>query len=260
MIRVLINFVASIALAPAFFAFVYEGAFFVGSVFSIDATKGFLGGIVLFLLIYVVFLNGNIGFIEHLLHELEHAMLTFLFTRKLPTKMEIDPEKGSKVEGPKGGGCLSALAPYYWPFCTVPFLLVKAVASFYYSWRGGSLSTVVAGALDVAIGATLSFHFVSTCKEFGPFQKDVKTTGRIASVILVAFLNFVFVVLALTVVTGAYSEFVDYLQDAWPTTKAAYQTVFDVIETRVVPVVMPWIQRFKDVFCVDCTPTPTPTP
>lgn len=259
MIGVLVNFVLIILLAPAFFAFVYEGFLFVVAVFTLEATTlWFLGGIALSLFVYVLFLWGNFGFVEHLLHELEHTVLYFLRTFKWPTRMEIDPEKGSKTLVTDGGCLLLLLAPYYFPLLTVPFLLVKALVSFFYSWREAPLPTFVAGPLDLLIGATFLFHLVCTCQEFRFYQTDIKKTGRIASVIAVFFLNSMFVVLIVAVVTGAYAEFLDYLKATLPATVAAYQAVLDFSKTQVLPMVGNWIQTLRDSFCLQCTPTPTP--
>ena len=258
MIGKLFNLVLIILLAPALFALVYEGALFVVAVFTIEATLWFLGGIALSLVVYVLFLWGSFDFVEHLLHELEHAALAFLFTLKLPTKMEIEPGKQSKVEAPKGGGCLRTLAPYYLPLLTIPFLLIRALVSFVYSWRDAPLPIFLAGPLDLLIGATWMFHLVCTLKEFRPSQPDIKETGMLASFIAVLFLNVVVVVLIVAVVTGSYTEFLDAIKAIPPATVAAYQAVLGFSKTRVLPIVEGWIQRLRDQFCLQCTPTPRP--
>ena len=257
MIRIL-NLVLVILLAPALFAFVYEGALFLASAFTFEATKWYLLGIILSLFTYVVFLHGNIGFIEHLLHELEHAALAFLFTFKLPTKMEIEPEKESKVVAQTGGGCLSTLAPYYLPLLTLPFLLLKAMANLAFSLLKVPLFAFLTGALDLLIGATWMFHLVCTLKEFRPSQPDIKKTGLIASFIAVLFLNFMFVVLSVAVVTGSYAELVDYFKAAAATTVDTYKAALDFVKTRLLPILEDLVQMVKDLFCLECTPTPSP--
>ncbi len=257
MIRIL-NLVLVILLAPALFAFVYEGALFIASVFTFEATMWFLLGAVLSLFAYVVFLHGSIGFIEHLLHESEHAVAHFLRTFKLPTRMEIDPEKGSKVVVTDKGGCLVVLAPYYLPLLTVPVLLLKALASLALPLLKMSLPLFLTVALDLLIGATLMFHVACTVMEFGSFQKDIKKTGWIASIVLVLFLNFMFVLLSVAVVTGSYAELVDYAKAAGATTVDTYKAALDFLKTSLLPMVGDWIQALKDLFCLQCTPTPTP--
>jgi hypothetical protein len=260
MIGRLFNLVLIILLAPALYAFAYQGALFVVAVSTWDAFLWFLGGIVLSLFVYVPFLSGKIGFIEHLLHEFEHAALAFLVTFKLPTKMEIDPQEGSEVVAPKGGGCVRALAPYYLPLLTLPFLLGKALISLALSWLQLPFPPSLAGVLDGLIGATWIFHSVCTLKEFHLKQTDITKTGVIASFIAVLFMNFMFVVLIVAVVTGAYAEFWDYLKASLPAAVDAYQAVLDFAQTRVLPMVSDWIQTLQDQFCLQCTPTPTPMP
>jgi hypothetical protein len=260
MIGLLFNFFLVALLAPAFYAFVYEGVLFLASVFTFEATQWFFGGIVLFLFFYVPFLHGNIGFIEHLLHELEHAALPFLFTLKLPRRMEVDPQEGSVVFVAYGGCALVALAPYYLPLLTLFFLGLKGLASLALSLLEAPFPQFLAVILDLLIGATLMFHLVCTVQEFRLSQPDIKGTGRIASIIAVLFLSFMFVLLSVAVVTGSYAELVDYGKAALATTQDAYQAVLDFAQTRVLPMVSDWSQTLKDQFCLQCTPTPAPTP
>jgi hypothetical protein len=258
MIGLLFNFFLIALLAPAFYAFVYEGVLFLASVFSFEATKWFFGGIVLSLFVYVPFLHGNIGFVEHLLHEFEHAALPFLFTFKLPRRLEVDPEEGSVVYVAYGGCALVALAPYYLPLLTVFFLGLKALASVALSLLDAPIPQFLAVILDLLIGATLMFHLLCTVQEFRLSQPDIKRSGRIASIIAVLFLSFMFVLLSVAVVTESYTDLVDYGKAALATTQDAYQAVLDFAQTHVLPMVEGWIQTFKDLFCLQCTPTPTP--
>jgi hypothetical protein len=258
MIRLLFNSVSIILLAPALFAFVYEGFLFVISVFKVDLPLWFIGGIALSLFVYVLFVWGKWDFVEHLLHELEHTLLYFLRTFRWPTRMEIDPEKGSKIIVTDGGCLLLLLAPYYFPLFTVPLLLVRALAGFALSSLETPWSTYVTGLLDLLIGATFVFHLACTFREFRFSRTDIKKTGRIASALAVVFLNAMFAVASVTVVTEAYAEFWAYLKAALPATQDAYQAVLDFAQTRVLPMASDWIQTLKDQFCLQCTPTPTP--
>ncbi len=260
MIGILLNFFLIALLAPALYAFVYEGVLFLASVFTFEATQWFLGGAVLSLFVYVPFLHGKIGFIEHLLHELEHAALPFLFTLKLPRRMEVDPELGSVVFVAYGGCALVALAPYYLPLLTILFLLLKGLASLALSLLEVSFPRFLAVILDLLIGATLMFHLVCTFQEFRLSQPDIKRTGRIASIVAVLFLSFMFVLLSVAVVTGSYAELVDYGKAALATTQDTYQAVLDFAQTRVLPMLTDGIQTLKDLFCLQCTPTPTSMP
>jgi len=254
MIRRLFNLALTILLAPALYAFTYEGVLYLASVFTFDSTKWFLTGAVLSLVGYVFLLYGNIGFIEHLLHELEHAMVSFLFTFQLPRRMEVDPLLGSAVVV-ADRGCLTALAPYYFPLLTVPFLIFKAVL---YWLLKGSLPLYVAIPLDVLIGATLMFHYVTTLGEFRLIQTDIRRSGIIPSLVLVLFLNFMFLVLTVTVVTGSYTEFVEYLRVALGTTVDSYKAAFEFLKTQLLPAARDLIQRLLDLFCQMFASAPAP--
>lgn len=248
-----------VLLAPLFFAFAYEGALFLAAVFSLDATKWFLiGAAVAFPVSLVMVNNSNLLFISHLLHELEHASVSFLFTFQLPKKMQINPEEKSEVTLPKTGGCLVTLAPYYFALLTIPFLAFKAALYFVFSLLQMPFPALLAVGLDLLIGATLVFHYVTSLKEFRFSQPDIKKTGYLSSLVGVFFVNFMLLVLSLAVVTGSYKEFWEYLKTAVATTIEAYTVTFEWITTKLVPFLEELLQTILGKVCQDCTPTPTP--
>jgi hypothetical protein len=258
MIRRLFNLALVILLAPALYAFTYEGVLFLTSVLSFDSTKWFLIGAALSAVGCVILLPSKPNFIEVLLHELEHAALAFLFSFKLPKKMEIDPEGTSKVVVVDRGGCLTTLAPYYFPLLTVPFLVLKALLALTFSMLKAPFPTFLAVPFDILIGATLVFHYAMTIREFGSFQKDISSTGLIPSLVLVLFLNFMFLVLSVTVVTGSYTEFVEYVKVALETTVDSYQAAFEFLKTQLLPAARDLIQRLIDLFCEMFASAPAP--
>lgn len=248
-----------VLLAPLFFAFAYEGALFLASVFSLDATKSFLiGAAVAFPISLVMVNNSSARFISHLLHELEHASVSFLFTFQLPKKMQINTEEKSEVTLPKTGGCLVTLAPYYFALLTIPFLLFKALLAFVLSPLEIPVPSLLGAGLDLLIGATLVFHYVTSLKEFSFSQPDIKKTGYIPSIVGVAFVNFMMLVLSLAVVTGSRVAFWDYLKTAVSATMEAYTAAYEWITTKVVPFLEELLQTIRGEVCQDCTPTPTP--
>ncbi len=176
MILRLLNLALNAALAPFIYCFSYHGYKLLTSVFTLDSTPWFLGGTALSLLIHVLLLNNhNLRFVQDLLHEMEHAAVAFLLSFQLPKRMEIDPEKGSKVVlVPARGGCMMTLAPYYLLLLTVPFLIVKAVAFHVFPMLNVPFPPLLAVILDLLIGATLMFHLLSSIKEFRTFQTDFK--------------------------------------------------------------------------------------
>jgi hypothetical protein len=258
MIRRLLNLAGVIVLAPLIYAFTYEGIVFLASVFTFDATKWFLLGAALSLLGYVLLLNNHINFVEHLLHEMEHAALSFVFTFQFPRRMEIDPGEGSKTYVRDSGGCIMILAPYYFPLLTIPFLVLKALAALAFSLLKVPFPSLLAAILNLLIGATLMFHYVCTLKEFGLFQTDIRGSGLIPSLVAVFFLNFVFLILSVTVVTDGYTQFLDYAKIALAATADAYSVALTFLTTRLVPALGALIERVKVQFCPGCTPTPAP--
>jgi len=258
MFRRLLNLLLVVLLAPALFAFIYEGVLFLAAVFSLDATKWFLLGAGLSLVAYFLMPRKHIEFVENLLHELEHAALAFAFTFQPPTRMEIDIEKGSKVIGPKGGGCLRALAPYYLPLLTIPFLLLKALGDLAFSLLGAPFPPFLAAALELLIGATLMLHLLGTAREFRLYQTDIKKTGYVASFIGVFFLNFMFVLLCVAVVTESYAEFLAYIKASLATALEAYKAALEFLKTRVLPIVQGLAETVKGLFGSKGTPTPAP--
>ncbi|HSR32334.1 MAG TPA: hypothetical protein VLY63_17365 [Anaerolineae bacterium] len=235
MIRRLVNLAFAVLLAPLFLAFSYEGALFLVSVFTLDSTMWFLLGAALALPLSLLGLSKNIMFIEHLLHELEHAVVAFFFTFQLPRRLEVDPEQGSKVYVPTRGGCLVTLAPYYFPMLTVPFLILKALAALLFSLLKVPFPALLVAVLDLLVGAALMFHYITTLKEFRFSQPDIKKTGLIASIVGVLFLNFMFLVLSIAVVTGSYPEFLDFLKSAVPGTVDAYKAALEFLKARLLP-------------------------
>lgn len=235
MIRRLFYFGLLVLLAPLVYAFAYEGVLYLISVFTFDATKWFLLGAAVGLPISLLILNNNTTFIEHLLHELEHAAIAFLFTFQLPRRMEVDPQQGSRVYVPPRGGCLVTLAPYYFPMLTIPFLLLNALTALLFSLLKLPFPALLAAVLDLLIGATLMFHYVSTLRQFRLSQSDIRETGFIASIVGVLFLNLMFLVVSLTVVTGQYAEFLEYLKAAVATMVDAYKAVFEFLKAQLLP-------------------------
>jgi hypothetical protein len=256
MLRRLLNLALVLVLAPAIFAFTYEGSLYVASVFTLAATMWFLAGAAAFLLVYAVFLDNKIGFTEVLLHEFEHAAVAFLFTFRLPTRMEIDPDNISAVYVSGAGGCLMRLAPYYLPLLTVPLLSLKALVGLVFSLLEASPSPYLYAAFDLLIGATLVFHLVCTLKEYRTSQPDIKKTGIIASLAGVLFLNIMFVILCVAVVTGSYAEYWAAIKAGLGTSVEAYTTVFEFLKTHLLPGLGELIESTGGRFCENCTPAP----
>lgn len=258
--RKLLNFTLLVVLGPGLISFALEGARFLASVFTLEATKWFLFGAGLSLVACLFSLSGAPGFIEHLLHELEHATVAFFFSFKFPIRMEIDPSKGSKVVYTGGGGCLTTMAPYYFPLLTVPFLLIKALAALAFSLLKTSFPIVLAASLDLLVGTTLICHTIFTLKEVftGPAGDDIDQVGAIPFAGAVLFLNLVILILSIAVVTASYAELLQYLKIAAGATVDAYQVTWEFTTTRILPALGDLEQWIRTQFLQNWTPTPAP--
>lgn len=226
-----------ILLAPLFYAFTLEGGMFLASVFTFESTKWFLLGAAVAIPVSLVMLTSSMTFIRHLIHELEHAAIDFLFTFRLPGRMEINPERRiSSVAVSGRGGCLVPLAPYYFPLLTIPLLFLKALTALAFALLKMPFPAWLAAVLDLLIGLTLVFHYITSFREFRLSQPDIRETGFIPSIVGVLFMSFMFLVLSLTVVTGSYSEFLDYIQASLATTVDAYEAAFEFLRGHLLPV------------------------
>ncbi len=249
--RKLLYFVVLLLLAPLFWTFGREGVRFLKAVFPFDATQWFLAGAFLSLLICLLLLRDRLGFLQVLLHELEHAIVFFLFTFRWPDSMEVTPPNG--VTGWVGVNRwllfwfapLLSLAPYYFPLLTIPFLLLKALAALAFTLLEMPFPGFLAAALDLLIGLTLTLHILCTLKEFRASQPDIRDLGLIVSFVTTLFLNFLFVLLSITVVTGRYAEFLAYVKSTFPVAVDAYKASFAWLKEHVPPALQALRQVIK---------------
>jgi hypothetical protein len=247
----IVYFIELLLLAPLLYAFTVEGARFLASVFSFESTMWFLLGAFLALVAYLVLLKQNIGFWQVLLHELEHAVVLFLFTLQWPKLMTIEPPNGVTIGS---SGCfivrwtpLVYLAPYYLALLTIPVLLLKAGVDLAASLLDIAFPPVLGIVLDFLIGATLVIHLATTAKEFRFSQPDIKNSGLIVSLVTVFFISFMFLVLSIAVVTESYAEYWNYVKTAFAAGLDIYRASFEWIKTAVPQAIGSISQRIKDL-------------
>jgi hypothetical protein len=113
-------------------------------------------------------------------------------------------------------------------------------------------------ALDLLIGATFVFHLMCSFREFGWFQTDIKKSGLIPSLVAVGFLNFVFFLVCIVVVTSSYPQLWETVKLALATTVEAYQASYEFLRTYLPPLAKNLFQFVLEVVCPHCTPTPAP--
>jgi hypothetical protein len=206
---------------PLLAAFSYEALLFIVGL-KFEEVQFFLLGAVIYLFLYVIFLKGKIRFLETLEHELTHAAASIALV-KMPTKLVVDVEKGGMVERPKGCFLIS-LAPYFLPLFTLPLLLLKPIVP-------APFDNVV----DFLIGFTLAFHCVQVINSLRVEQTDITKTGTIVSVPLLVFLNLIFLVVILAVVSGNYGGILDYFQASWERTKEFYNWAIELVKSFTLP-------------------------
>jgi hypothetical protein len=119
---------------------------------------------------------------------------------------------------------LTALAPYYLPLFTIPFLILKPFV--YPEWRG---------LVDFFIGFTLCFHYVAFLKDFRLKQSDITKTGILFSFAITVFLNVVILVVILCVVINCYSCILDYFKASIVGAVDAYKAALEWVLTEFVP-------------------------
>jgi hypothetical protein len=250
--RKILYFIIFLLLAPLLLAFTVEGFRFLRSVFSFESTLWFLLGAGLSFLVLIL-VRGSWSFLQVLLHELEHAVVLFLFTFDWPTAMLVTPVNGEvRARGMSKFfwfwiGPLIVWAPYYFPLLTLPILLLKALAALVFSLLGMPFPPFLAAILDLLIGATLMLHLLTSIIEFHGDQTDLKDIGMIVSFFSILYLNFMFIVLSIAVVTDTYAEYWTYVKTAFATAVEYYQAIWAWLKVTVPPALDALRQALKEL-------------
>lgn len=228
----ILRFILLLVLIPLIYAFSYQAILFFQKI-QLEDILFFLLGMGAYLLVYVIFLKHKIGFIETLVHELTHAVAA-LTIFQMPRKLVVDPDLGGGRAGVvETAGCFwVALAPYFLPLVTLPFLLIEPV-----------IPSPFDKAVDFLIGFTLAFHLLRVFKDLRVKQTDITTTGTIFSAAVLIALNLIFLVIILAVVTGNYSGIWDYIKSSLARTVVAYQETYAAITSLELPDVRRFLTR-----------------
>lgn len=99
-------------------------------------------------------------------HELTHALFGLATIHKVGN-FRVTRNDGGHVEI-LGGNWLISIAPYFFPTLSVALIAIAA-------W----LPAAALRWVDVALGASVGYHLVSTLRETHPAQPDLRYTGRI---------------------------------------------------------------------------------
>jgi len=212
--RKLFRLLILIVLAPFLYALAYEAYLFLVSNVRDYLVTGFTAGFAAYLLLYVPVFSHMVLFIEHLEHELAHAIVAFVSlstVRRLIVNPTPEPNEEGSLVSTASGNCLTSLAPYYLPVFVLPLLIVKllVVPRFH-------------GVMNVLIGVATGFHYARLLREFRWRQTDIQKAGLIASLCLTAVLNAVFLVIILCAVLDRYSSILDYFENSFVRTPKFY--------------------------------------
>lgn len=216
LLKELIGFLLLVLLAPLIYSFLYEACSFLISNADFYLTNWFTYGFLFYILIYILILQYVIAFIETLEHELGHTIVALLFLKDIQEVL-VHPEEG-KVTVKDSSNFLIILAPYYLPIYTIPLIMIHPF--IFYPIR------II---IDFLIGFTLAFHYTALWKEFRRDQPDIERTGRIFAFSVVCILNTIFLVIILSVVSGNYSNILDYFQNSIARTPESYEAALQTL-------------------------------
>ena len=220
----LIRLFASFLLAPLVYSFAREAYSFLTSDVDLASLDWFIYGAIFYVLIYALVFRGKYSrkFFEHLKHESAHSMVGYIFfrhTRKLIVNPEATyaSEETSQVayRNLSGPDSLISLAPYYCPTFTIPLLIVRLIVSY-----------PIHKVIDLLIGLTLAFHYVSVKNEFGLKQRDIRDTGLMFSIVVTCILNIIFLVVIVCIVSGNHSNLLNYFENSFVRALESYKIIY----------------------------------
>ena len=147
-------------------------------------------------------------------HELTHAIFCVLLFKKVHAfhagaEADQDGRLGYiSHEGATGfRETLITLAPYFFPTYTVFLFLIRLLVAESYLWY-----------FDIVVGASFSYHLISTWQEFGFHQQDIKSQTPFFSVSFILLANIIINPMVLLVVHQGWVAVPDYLREGflWP--------------------------------------------
>lgn len=219
----LIRALMVLLLTPAMWVLVEEAGYFLTTnlprASSGWAMYGFVGYILVYVLLYLFIPRNVIGFFELLEHEFTHAVFAFLCLKGV-TRLEVRPPDSRGETEVKGqSNTLIRLAPY----CLPPIALVPVLLK----WLVFPDSH---GALDLLIGLTLAFHLAGLVMELSQVQTDITRTGVVHATWIILFANTLLLVIALGVVLSDYAALEEYFSLAFARIPTAYDDVMRMLE------------------------------
>ncbi len=182
----------------------------------------FLGGGAVFLLFWFVYLAHREGFWSTLEHELTHALFAVLFFKKIRS-LSASRQRGGTITI-EGGNVVIALSPYFFPLGALLLLLIKPLVQPQYQLY-----------LNMLLGFFYFFHLVHLFREFHPGQPDIQISGRLFSLVFVAFMNLFFLGIILSTLTDRGSNTVAFLKSGAVHTFQYLRTIYTHLPTLAAP-------------------------
>ncbi len=165
----------------------------------------FLAGIFFFTLIWFLYFirRGNLW--SNLEHELTHALFATLFLKKVHS-ISASRKRGGVI-ALEGGNSIIALSPYFFPLAAVAVLLLKFLVPIRFEIY-----------FIFLLGMSYQFHLINLFREFHAGQSDIRVSGFLFSIVLIVFLNLVFLGIILIGISGDYRQIFHFLKDGFTST------------------------------------------
>jgi len=168
----------------------------------------FFGGFLSYLTFQLVFFKPMRTYVFG--HELTHALWSLMFGGRVKD-FTVKATSG-KVVLTKTNFLIN-LAPYFFPIYTFIVVIIYTVL------RSFDLDQQFFIYIIIALGFTFSFHIALLIYAFSLGQSDVKKTGRVFSLTLVALFNIIVAVLILKLMLPDIIQVIDFIRESWQSCK-----------------------------------------
>jgi hypothetical protein len=161
-----------------------------------------------------------LDYLSTLEHELTHVVVGLLFFKR-PLSLRVSARAGGDVVL-TGSNLWITLAPYYLPTISLVLLALGIVLPPKYQPQ-----------LLAALGASATFHILSTWTELGVMQSDFKKAGILQTIWLLPVANLLFYGSVLAYVVGSTEGFVHWWCMGGRNTAALLSDIFNYGVSRL---------------------------
>jgi hypothetical protein len=219
----LLKFVVAILLLPLLLGFSQQAVNVLVESASSVANLWFFGGLVTYVLLYLLGLRHRVVFLSHYVHESAHAIAAFLtfhpVRRLLVNPFPAPGEEISHITIPSGFlDAVSYLAPYCLPLLALPFMIVRLL-----------VPPSMEPAANLLIGVTMGFFYTNLLREFGGSATDFPGAGGfVFSAIIIALANSILLVVVLSIVSADYAGILEYVRASWSRSLVHYEAAIQM--------------------------------